>query len=102
MLLELPVLPWPAEHPIAERHYHIREPALCLLMLGVSYAADALWLIALPASSILFHPLLLLPLLCLVSLILSMDLVEPLRALLRSVVEFTPFYLAIEAATRHD
>lgn len=67
----------PAIHSVAERHYHVKEAALGLLMLWICYPTDILWLVALPACHIPPDPLLVLSVSCTVRLLLSTDPPEP-------------------------
>jgi hypothetical protein len=77
-------------NPMAERHNHVWKPAFDLLVLWISSIANVLRLIALPTDNIPLNLLLPFPLSCLVSIVLSIDPVEPPGVYLRSVVEFTP------------
>jgi sensor domain CHASE-containing protein len=70
-------------------------------MVGISSTANVLWLVALLTSNILLNPLFAFGLLCLVSIVLSIDPREPLEARLRSVVKVTTLDLTRQASAEH-
>ena len=89
-------------HPVADRHYHVWEPAFRLLMLRIRCPTDILWLIALPASHIPLNPVLVLPFPRLVGFILGIDPVEPPGALTGCVLKAAAFDPIIEAAADYS
>lgn len=89
-------------YPVADRHYHIWEPAFRLFMLRIRCPANVLWLIAVLISHISLNLVLVFPFPRLVSFILGIDLVKPPGALSGYVLKATAFDLAVKAAADHS